>query len=262
MVRSAALACLLVLSASLAPAAENKALPLAAKLKETVKFDGFDDPKTTLGEALDKLADQYALQFDVNELAFKEDQVEDVRGAEVVIRPIPKMTNVRLETVLHKVLARVPCASGATYLVRRNVIEVTTQTTVLHEIWGENYLGPYLPLVNQGFDKRPLEDALKDLADAADFNIVLDSRAAEKAKTAVSANFENTPLDTAVRLLADMADLKPFRVDNVLYVTTRERANQMEAKEKQKLNEDSNTPPQGSRAGRGRWFPRPSGPGA
>jgi hypothetical protein len=259
MVRSAALACLLVLSTSLAPAADDKALPPAAKLKETVKFDGFDDPKTTLGEALDKLADQYALQFDVNELAFKEDQVEDVRGAEVVIRPIPKMTNVRLETVLHKVLARVPCASGATYIVRRNVVEVTTQATVIHEIWGENYRGPYLPLVNQGFDKRPLEDALKELADAADFTIVLDSRAAEKAKTAVSAKFENTPLDTAVRLLADMADLKPFLVDNVLYLTTRERADQMEAKEKQR-NEESNAA--GPRAGQGRWFRRPSGPGA
>jgi hypothetical protein len=266
MIRSATLCCLLVVSAGLAlvgtapgtKAEDKQPVPLAARLKQPVDFKGLEaDPKMTFEEALAKLGSDYGLQFDVNETAFKEEQVEDVLSKPVAERPIPKMGNVRLEAVLRKLLARVPSQSGATYILRRDVIEITTTASVIREIWGTGYQGPYLPLVNKTFDNRPLEDALKDLAVANDYNIVVDSRVAEKAKTAVSARFENTPLDTAVRLLADMADLKPFLVDNVLYVTSRARAEQMEAQEKQKVSEEGSSQG-GPRVGQGRLFVRPA----
>src|SRR6185437_4373035 len=78
--------------------------------------------------------------------------------------------------------------------------------------------------------KSPLEDAVKELAEQAEFNVVFDNRAADKAKTTVSAVFRNTPLDTALRLLADMADLRAVHLDNVLYVTTKENAAALEAR--------------------------------
>jgi hypothetical protein len=263
MIRSATLCCLLVLSASpaLAAPSEPKTPPLATKLKQPVKFNGIEDPKTTVAEALDLLASHYDLQFDVNEEAFKEDGTADVLTGLVAERPIPKMTNVSLETVLRKVLSHVPAQSGTTYILRRNVVEVTTQASVIREIWGDAYKGPFLPLVTLTFDKVPLEDALKDLAAAADHNVVLDGRVADKAQLPVSARFENTPLDTAVRLLADMADLKPFPVDNVLYVTSRERADQLEAKEKQQQMAEDPNAPTGPRVGQGRRFVRPNGAG-
>jgi hypothetical protein len=218
-----------------ARAEEKQAAPLSARLKQPVDFKGIDaDPKMTLEEALDLLAKEYGLKFDVNEAAFKGEQAEDVLSKPVVEQSIRKMSHVPLAAVLRKVLARVPSESGATYILRDGTVEITTHASVIKEIWGDAYSGPYLPLVNATVDKRPLEDALKELAAATEYNIVLDSRSAEKAKIPVSATFANTPLDTAVRLLADMADLKPFLVDNVIYVTTRERAKQMEEQDKPK----------------------------
>ena len=38
---------------------------------------------------------------------------------------------------------------------------------------------------------------------------------------------EDVPLETAVRLLARLAGLKPVRLDNVLFVTTEERADKL-----------------------------------
>jgi hypothetical protein len=43
----------------------------------------------------------------------------------------------------------------------------------------------------------------------------------------VTLQLEDVPLETAVRLLADLAGLKPVRLDNVLFVTTEERADKL-----------------------------------
>jgi hypothetical protein len=238
MVRFATCGCLLVVAGALAvvgaaPTTQVNVPPLAAKLQKTVKFTGAEaDPKEPLQELLDHLSDRYEVPFDVNEAAFKADGLEDVLRTPVLEKPLPKMGNVRLDLVLRKVLARVPAGSGATFVARGNVVEITTRDSLVKEIWGENYQGPYLPLVNISFEKRPLEEALKDLAAATEYNILLDGRAAEKAQLPVSGKFDNTPLDTTVRLLADAADLRPFLVDNVIYVTAPERVRQLEGQGK------------------------------
>jgi hypothetical protein len=251
-----------VVGTNLATRGEDKqTASLAARLKQPVDFKGIEaDPKMTFQEALDVLAKDYGLKFDINEAAFREEMVDDVESRPVVEKAVPKMSQVPLETVVRKILARVPAQSTTTYIIRHDAIEVTTGANLIREIWGPGYEGPYLPLANRSFDRQPLEEALKDLAASCNFNIVLDSRAAEKARLPVTARFENTPLDTAVRLLADMADLRPFLVDNVLYVTTPERADRMEAKERERADENPNA---GKRVGTGRWLQRPSGaPGA
>jgi hypothetical protein len=233
---------------------KDQALSVAQKLFQPVKLNGFDDPKTTLQEALDHLADKYDIHFDINEEAFKAEGLNDVEKVPIAEKPIPKMNNVRLDRVLRRVLARVPLA---TYLVRRDGIEITTMTSQQHEVWGATYQGPLLPLVHVNFEQTPLEDALKELADQAGMNVVLDARVAGKAKTLVTARLVNTPLDTAVRMLADMADLKPHQVDNLLYVTTKENAAKLEAKDQQQMNPDeaSGGPRIGSGPGRQRQMP-------
>jgi hypothetical protein len=154
----------------------------------------------------------------------------DVAKTEVANPTIPAMKNVRLATVLRKVLARVPSTSGATFLVRRDGIEITTNQFVAAEIYGSGYQGPQTPLVYAAFDRQPLDEALKELADQTEANVLIDNRAGEKSKTAVSGKFANVPLDTVVRLLTDMADLRPVHLDNVLYVTTKENASALEAR--------------------------------
>jgi hypothetical protein len=215
-----------------APAgARERSDELADALNRTVKFQGFEDPKTTLVEALDQLSKRYDLSFDVNEAAFKSEMLPDVLKTEIVQQsPIPEM-NATLGMVLKKVLARVPAPSGATYVIRRDHIEITTGEALRKEIWGENYHGPMLPLVRSNFEKLPLRDALRELAHQAEHNIVLDSAVAEEvAKTPVTAKLRNAPLDTAVRLLADMADLRTVQAANVLYVTTPDKADALRAR--------------------------------
>src|SRR5438067_1399862 len=55
------------------------------------------------------------------------------------------------------------------------------------------------------------------------------SPAAKEAKMEVSLQMEDVPLETAVRLLSEMAGLKPVRVGNVLFVTTKANATEMRA---------------------------------
>jgi hypothetical protein len=200
-------------------------------LSQRADFPGLDDPKVTLIEALQALPKLYNANFDVdvNEKAFKYEQVQDVLKAEVASpNPIPPMKNVRLDRLLRRILARVSAPSGATFLLRPDCIEITTGEFQRREVWGTADEGPFLPIVQVALDRRPLDEALKDLADQSAYNVVLDANAAEKGKTPIAARMYNAPLDTAVRLLAGMAGLRMVMIDNVLYVATREGAEALE----------------------------------
>jgi hypothetical protein len=208
--------------------AEEKAgPPLSAALRQRIDFPAVEDPNSTFEEILDMLRDRHDLKLEVDDAAFRAIGIENVGATPIAPagRIIKKMRQVPLEGVLRKLLERVGTPMGgssATFLVRRDHIEITTTNAAGHEIWGDGYAGPYLPLVQSTFEKQPLEKVLRELADETDFTILLDGRVEDKAKVPVSGRFRNTPLDTAVRLLADMADLQPYLVDNVLYVTTKE----------------------------------------
>lgn len=205
-------------------------LSLFQKLNQRVDFPGIEDARTTLNDALEQLSKLYGVSFDINEQAFKMDGLMEVGRIEIAQpTPVPPMNNVRLKRILRKILRRVPSASGTTYYVHGDYIEITTGTFQSVAVWGA-YSGPHLPLVNLVLEKCPLEDAVRQLTDLTDFAIVLDKRAGDKAETAVSARFLNTPLDTALRLLADMADLRTVHIDNVLYVTTTDNAAALEAR--------------------------------
>jgi hypothetical protein len=214
----------LALSAAGAPAPrEEPDTSPAAALYRRADFRGFDDPKTTLEQALDKIGRQYGVRFAVNERAFRFEAVPDVLKTEIAETPLPAMKNARLDAVLKCLRKRVVVNSDATYMVRRELIEITTERFRNAEIWGLHG-GPFLPPVSRNFKKVPLDKALEELAELAEFNIVLDLRTGESGKAPVTARFLNTPLDTAVQFLADMADLRSLQRDNLLYVTSKENA--------------------------------------
>src|SRR5262249_20257686 len=152
---------LFVLSAAPPPAAaeEKPAAGLRTQLANRVKFIGFDDPKTTLGEALDVMRERYRLPIEVNERAFKEDGVAEVLQAEVAV-PNPILPgNCTLHTALNKVLQRIPAQSSATYVIRRDHVEITTQEAVRQEFYPDRAEGDHPPLVIASFRKLSLEDA-------------------------------------------------------------------------------------------------------
>ncbi len=215
---------LLVLAAALAPAQKPppaaapalKAVGLAERLEQPVTFSGFDDPKTTLGEAVDFL--KRWVPVEVNEAAFQQAGLNDAAASPVAERPVAGLKEVPLRRVLDRVLARVNVDGGATYLIRPDHVELTTTTAARADVWGDGFTGPFLPRVHARFANRPLAQALADQADQSGYNVVLDARAGEVGQAPVTASFVNLPLDTAVSLLADMAGLPVTRKDNLLYV--------------------------------------------
>jgi hypothetical protein len=240
-------------SAAPAPKPEES---LSAKLFRPVKFSGFEDPALKLKEALEKLGKDYGVEFEVNEPAFKAAGLEDVLNTLVAEKPIRKSERLRLDRLLRTILARVPAQGGATYVLRRDGIEITTVPAARAQIWG-SHNGPFLPLVHATFEQKPLAEALREMADQTEYNIVLDNRAGEKAKAEVSARFVNTPLDTAVNFVADMVDLRKVLLDNVIYVTSRENAAVLESRQKKDPLNDAESA--GPRIGSGVGSPVPSG---
>src|SRR4029077_6454536 len=68
----------------------------------------------------------HRVTFDINERAFKYEMLNDVAKTEIANpNPLPGVKST-FGTVLKRILARVPVPSGATYLIRRDVIEITT----------------------------------------------------------------------------------------------------------------------------------------
>jgi hypothetical protein len=205
---------------------------LGAALWKPVEYPGTDgpDPRVTLDEALDQFWFLFGVGLTINEKAFEADGVEMVWKAPVAAKEgLPKM-QAPLIVVLRKVLSKVENKSGAAFLVRKDKIEVTTEAAALREIGypaTADSTARLLPLVYQSSKPVSLEKALADHADASGFNVVLDPRAAEKGKGAVSIRLTNVPIDTALRVLADTAGLSVVRMDNVFYVTTPDNAKKL-----------------------------------
>jgi hypothetical protein len=217
---------------------------MGKKLEAPLTFPGVDDPKTKLSDVLDDLGTRHDVVFNVDERAFVTEGLKDVLSTLVATegRPLPRLKNVSFNTVLRKVLSRIPSKSGATFINRGDEIEITTMDVFRASMFLDSERDRPFPVVRVEFAKQPLEEALRELADESGINIVLDAHAGEKAKAEVAGSFNSAPLDTAVRILADMAGLKPVMLDNVLYVTTKENARVLEEEghERKKPQQEKN----------------------
>jgi hypothetical protein len=231
----------LVLGGSSAQAAlPKRALELKDALAQPIRFPGVEDQKAPLTEVLEilvKLAGvnkANPLAFAVNEKAFQAEGLTDVSKTEVAAEsPLPPM-NASLAAVLNKVLSRIPVDSGATYVVRPDAIEITTQAAVLKEFYAPGTRERRYPLVVASFENKPLDDALKELAQQTGKNVILDLRTGKEGRTPITGDFMNVPLDNAVFLLADMANLATVRLNpTTLYVTTARNAQAIEKRQQQ-----------------------------
>jgi hypothetical protein len=205
----------------------SQALATARILDREVTFFGIEDPKTKLDMSLYQLGKVYDLPLVVDEKAFRNDGVEDPLDCRIVEgNPIPPIKG-ELKRVLKSIVLRIPARSGAAYLVRKNVVEITTQAAVRSEL-GMKKDEELLPLVSEYFCEEPLAQVLDTLSETSEYNVILDPRLRGKTgDTAVTARLINVPVDTAVRLVADMAGLSVVRQANVFYVTSSENATRM-----------------------------------
>lgn len=226
---------------------------LRKDLMQTVTLDKGIDPNTPLKDALEFLSSEYSTTFIIDSKAFEAIGVQKVEDQPVAL---PRMKDVRLSTVLRLLLGQVKGdVYTGTYLLRPDYIEITTTYNQLVEALGDDPAAVFgdrsepapdemakslpnpmasplappelrrmTPMVQPDFEKRPLTETLQELATESGVDIVIDPRAAEKAKAVVSLTLYNTLLDTSVTLLTDMADLDWVWIDRVVYVTTPENA--------------------------------------
>ena len=131
----------------------------------------------------------------------------------VIFPPVPSRMTVA--AALRFILNNVP-SRNATYAVMSDYVLVTTYSATSPE-------RKLQQKVRGTFEKQPLHATLRELSEMAGTTIVVDNRAAEKAKTVVSASFLNEiDLASALRVLTEMAELKVIVLDGAIYVTTAE----------------------------------------
>jgi hypothetical protein len=191
--------------------------------------DGIPNP-STLQDALGLLGEKTGLTFFIDSNAFAADEVQKVEESQV---GLGRMMGVRLDTVLRLLLGQVKGQKYVgTYLIRGDHIEVTTTWHAgLQLSPGEGVL---MPRVNSVLHREALEEALAQLSEATGISIVLDERVSDKGQKVVTAILNNVPLDTAVRVLADQTDLKPVLMDNLIYVTSKNNAKELEAEQEKR----------------------------
>jgi hypothetical protein len=190
-------------------------------LEETLDVTPYQSAMT-LKEVLDQFTKAFAakgkdLPIFLDENPFKEENPDagDLYDTPVKFRPRPR--RIKFETALRFALSKIG-TNNATFLVRRGCIEITTLERG----------GPARLLeerVTATFIKRPLAEALEELADMTGATIILDPRVGDKAQTPITARFRNTiSLEGAVRLLAEMAGLT-VRLDEeiVIFITGRSK---------------------------------------
>ena len=108
---------------------------------------------------------------------------------------------------------------GLTYVIIDDTIILTTDDMAMMRQMRQR--------VTVDMDKVDLGAALQQVARGTGVNVILDTRVEKDADAKVTLHLEDVPLETAVRLLSEMANLKPVRVGNVLFVTSKDNANEM-----------------------------------
>ena len=119
---------------------------------------------------------------------------------------------------------------GLTYVVIDDTVILTTDDMAMMRQMRQR--------VNVDMDKVDLATALRQMAHDAGVNVLLDTRVEKDADAKVTLHLEDVPLETAVRLLSEMAGLKPVRVGNVLFVTSKDNAAEL------RQDPDLSQPPQ------------------
>ncbi|MDB5311756.1 MAG: hypothetical protein JWO38_5958 [Gemmataceae bacterium] len=195
-------------------------------LRSRVAYDGPLN-ETTLAELLATLGKKHKLTFVVRDRAFRDAGVDSVREAK------PDMTATRLDGMsLHRFLDLVLDSQGATYLVRRDHVEIVPIAYAIKEakVTGADDDGatrlPH-PLVSAIYREKPLNEAVADLAAEYDLTVIVSPQAGDNKTGFVTARLLNVPADEALELLAVQADLRVVRKGAAFLITGKDHANEL-----------------------------------
>ena len=203
--------------ASAAPAAptapDKDAVSPIEKLRQsldkpiTIKLEG------TLAAAVNKIKSQANVKIVLDsqtitqQLGFAPEQAPLTGALE--------LKDVKVRTVLQTVLS--PFALD--YVPIGDTLIITTEPMAMMRQMRQR--------ISVDMDKVEFAGALKQIARDTAANLILDPRVEKQSQAKVTLRLEDVPLETAVRLLAEMAGLKPVRVGNTLFITSKETAAEM-----------------------------------
>jgi type II secretory pathway component GspD/PulD (secretin) len=188
---------------------QAKAQEYREKLDQPVTLEF--EAGTPLVEALKHINERYGLNIIIDTEAFKADIAQnDVENLPI---KIPRLNGVRLRTILRFLCQQVQ----GDFYIPGDLLMIVPHTRI------ESGVTLRQP-VDVSFNKRPLAEALRELSDMTGVSIVLDAQKQQDPTIELTADFQNVPLESASRVLANMAGMKSITMDNMIYVTAPENA--------------------------------------
>jgi type II secretory pathway component GspD/PulD (secretin) len=173
-------------------------------LDEPMTLEVTDQP---LSVALNQIRDKTKINFVVDRFTIQQTGY-DPEQVQINV----KLKEVKARSCLRSILA--PYNLG--YAIIGDTVLISTDDMVMQRQIKQR--------VSIDLDKIDFADAVKQVARDTGTSIVLDPRVAKDANVQVTLQLDDVPLETAVRLMAETAGLKPVRVGNVLFVTSKTNA--------------------------------------
>lgn len=192
-----------------------------AKLRQPTNYEG-DVTNVSLFNVLQTLSKKHDVTFIVNDEEFQNQNMESQ------IREMkPRLTATRLDGLpLERFLRIILGSMRATYLVRKDYIEIVPVITALRETkplseFNERKSDDLeFPLVNALLQKKSLSEAVAELAEVYDATIVLNPAEEAALSTPVSARLLNVPMNEALDLLTSQVNLQVIQKGKSFFITT------------------------------------------
>lgn len=179
------------------------------ELNQVASLEILDQPLTS---AINQLREMTKLNFVIDTQTLAQIGIDpDVVKVQV------KLKDSRLKTGLRTILG----SCNLNYVILNDIIFISSDDMTINRQMQQR--------VSVDVEKIDFASALKQLGRETASNLIIDPRALKDANLPVTLQVEDVPLETAVRLLCEMGGLKPVRVGNVLFVTTRNYAQEMRA---------------------------------
>lgn len=190
------------------PPVETTAEKLRKALDQVRDVEIIDQP---LEQAINQLRELTKINFVLDRAVLMMAQVDPTQQQPVGV----KAKGVKLRSALRSLLS----THNLTYVIVTDQVLITTEDMAMYRQLRQR--------VSVDCDNVPFSKALRQLARETGTNLVVDSKVNKEADAGVSLQLDDVPLDTALRLMSEAAGLKPVRMGNVLYVTSKANANEL-----------------------------------
>jgi hypothetical protein len=202
-------------SAWTAPAPEQPQIPTAIEKvrKELDRIVTVELTEQTLESAVNLIRQETKLNLSLDGVTLAQNNIDPSSIS---------LTNATFRDVKARVALRSVLAPlNLNWVIVGDAIVITTEEMAVFRMMTQH--------VAVDLDQAELGTALKGLARDTGVSLVLDPRLAKERQTKVTLQADDITLESAVRILSELAGLKPVRMGNVLFITSRANAVELRA---------------------------------